>query len=202
MVLLTLSLFAVAPAVAPAQGGLTPEQFAAVDRTLSSFIALEERSASAAAFAASRAACRAIASADPLLGPYRQACTASVKAAASASASADCVGRAVCLRRVRRTRLEMTNFIARVRAFDAVLGASSLPTGCKQTLRSSKAQLRLFGRQRDFWGLLERAIKTRSPTLFRRVDREGIALDRLAADQPSAKRERKNFRAACAPAPA
>ena len=49
--------------------------------------------------------------------------------------------------------------------------------------------------------LFQRAGTTGSRTLFRRLDREADAVVRLSAAQPSAARERKTFRSACAPSP-
>jgi hypothetical protein len=67
----------------------------------------------------------------------------------------------------------------------------------------------MLARQRDLFALVERAqrtlveraLRTGSPRLTRRVVREGGAIGRLADRLPSPQRELEKFRLACAPAP-
>ncbi len=187
-----------APAAAGAQTPLTPTQFALIDDVYTTTIPLS-KTPSARDFAAARAACRALDSADPLLGPLRKACTASVRLVKPINDFTNCRTAVGCLRTARRARIELTAFIAHVRAMNVAIDAAKLVPGCREELRASKADLRYFERTRKVLRDLQEAIVTGSEKLARRVQREGNALDRLAAKQPTATRERKTYRAACAP---
>ena len=203
--LLTL-LVALAPcAGAPtpaAAAGLTTAQYAALDQALAAFVPLSADRPPASGFDTARSACRELDSSDPLLGPLRRSCTASVRVSRTSWAFMDCLTRAVCLRTARRLRTETTALIRATRGVNRALAASPITGACRGELRAAKAELRVLSRQPDFFGLVERSIRTGSSTLARRLQREGAALDRSAARLPSPAQERASFRAACAPVPA
>ena len=196
--LLGAALAPAANAQAP-QTPLTPAQFAAIDAVFTTQIPLSREKPSAKHFAAARGACRALDSADPLLGALRKACTASVDVVKPINQFAACRSALGCVRTARRARIALTTFIPTLRAMNKVVAASTLDDACADALRTSHAELRYLERTRALLRLLQEALLTGSPALGRRVQREGTALDRLAAKQPTATRERLTFRAGCAP---
>ena len=200
-VVVMISLCAVAAAPAQAAGGLTPAQFTALDRAQAAFLPLTGDNPPAAAFDAARAACTELDSSDPLLAALRQQCTAAANVSAASGAFADCLARVVCLRTARRVRVAMTRLIRTARDVNAAVKRSSVGEACGGELRADRSDLRMLARQRDFFALVERALRTGSARLARRVVREGAAIGRLADRQPSPQRELEKFRFACAPAP-
>ena len=193
-----LLLTAVLAPPASAQTPLTAERFALLDDVYTATIALADRP-SAKDFSAARAACRALDSADALLGPLRKACTAGIKMVKPIDEFARCRTALGCLRSARRARIALNDGIRTARAANAAIDAAMLVGACRRELRASKAELRVLERMRSLLRLVQETLVTGSPTLARRVRREADAVDRLAAKQPSPARERKLFRAACAP---
>jgi len=194
-----LLLGALLTPAAHAQAPLTPAQFAAIDGIYTTQIPLSKDKPSTRSFADARAACRALDSADPLLGPLRKACTASVNLVRPINEFTACRTALGCLRSARRARIALTEHIGRLRAMNVAVDAAMLVDGCRNELRASRTDLRYLERTRALLRLLQEALVTGSPKLARRVEREGKALDRRAAKQPTATRERINFRAACTP---
>lgn len=180
---------------------LTPAQFAALDAVFTTQIPLES-TASAREYADARRACRALDSADPLLGPVRKACNSVLAVSRTADAFAACRTPLGCLRTARAGRIAITELLPKLRAMNRAIDAARLVPDCRTELRASKSDLRGFERIRAFLRLFQEASITGSPTLARRLDREAAALGRLSATQPSGSRERRQFRAACAPPPA
>lgn len=193
-----------AAATAPAAGAqtpLTPTQFAALDGVYTTQIALEGKT-SAQDYAAARSACRSLDSSDALLNPFRKTCTAALSVSKAVDAFAACKTALGCLRTARAARIELTELLGLMRTMNRAIDAARLVPACRSELRASKADLRYFDRTRAFLRLFQEVSLTGSPRLARRLDREAAALDRISDKQPSTARERKRFRAACAPAPA
>ena len=187
---------------AGAQTPLTPERFALLDTVYTTTIAVDADNASAQDYAAAHAACRALDSADPLLGPLRRPCTAGAKMFKALNAFSACAMPPGCLRSARRARVALTEAIRLARAANTAVDAAGLVDGCRRELRASQGELRLLERLRSVLGLVQQTLATGSRKLGRRLLREADVIDRLVAQQPSPARQRKQFRAACAPAPA
>ena len=187
---------------AGAQTPLTAERFALLDAIYTTTMAVTKNTASAEDFAAARAACRALDGADPFLGPLRTACNASIKMLKPVDAFANCGTPVGCLRTARRARIAVNEAIRAARAANTAVDAAGLVDGCRRELRTNQSEMRLLERVRSLLALVQRVLTTGSPTLGRRVQRDADAVDRLADQQPSGARKRKQFRAACAPPPA
>ncbi len=190
------------PAPAGAAVPLTPERFAALDALYTSSLPFDREHQSAKQLAAARAACRALDGDDPLLGPIRRACTVDLRTVKSMNAFASCRTPLGCLRTARRARIDMSELLSLARRTNAAIDAAALTPSCRSALRAKKDEIRMATRARDMMMLFQRAATTGSRTLFRRLDREANTIIRLSAAMPSAARERKVFRSACAPLPA
>ncbi len=193
---------AAVPSPAAAAVALSPERYAALDALFTSALPFDRARQSAKQLAAARSACRALDAADPLLAAIRRSCRVELRALKSMDAFGGCRTGLGCLRTARAARIDMSEILSLARRTNAAIDAASLMPSCRRALRAKKHELRLATRARDMLMLFQRAGTTGSRTLFVRLDREADAVGRLSAAQPSAARERKVFRSACAPSPA
>lgn len=201
LILAVLAVGLVSPTSASAVlAPLTPGQYVPLDGAFQALVPIERNQPGSGLFTSATHACRALDSGDLLLRRFRQACTVKVRMTRELDRFGGCTGPKDCARKARRVRKQVNQLVPRQRALNAVLRVLVL-SPCRSALRASRSDLDLLERTGAFMRLLERAVKTQSARLFRRLQRRARVLDRRTAEAPSTASRRTRFQAVCDPRP-
>lgn len=190
-------------AATAAAAPLSPARYAAIDAVYVAFLPFDgEHKASSAELSAARAACGALDAGDPLLGPFRRSCNATVRSLRATDAFVECTSRRRCLRAARTAHATLGRVRVEVRATNRAIAAAGLEPACVAALRASADDLRELRLTQEVVGLTVRVIRKASPRLKRRLAQAIVALDREAADDPNPRQLHERFQAGCALPPA
>lgn len=199
--LATVACFVVAATAAAAP--LSPARYAAIDAVYVAFLPFDgEHKASSAELSAARAACGALDAGDPLLGPFRRSCNATVESFRALDGFVGCRSRQRCLRAARAAHAAVGRVRVATRAMNRAIAAAGLEPACSAALRASASDLRALRLTQHVVGLTTRVIRTGSRQLKRRLAEAIVALDRETADDPNPRQLHERFQAGCASPPA
>jgi hypothetical protein len=200
LALIAVALWAALSSTAIAQTTLTTPQYGALDAAYTGFVSIDSaRVARIVAYKHARAACGALDSADPLLGPYRHQCTANIDLLADAADFFRCPSRTLCMRRARRSRHAAGELVARTVATNAAVKSAGLASACAAALRTTKAELHVTRHLLDFFHLSELVFPDSAPWQRNRLLLLGRDIDPRGTREAAALHRRTAFRAACAP---